>query len=139
MEFYANHKCADDCEHSFNSQRDGILRFPLLCSAPFVPRFNSQRDGILHAKKENKQSTIAFQFPTGWNSTQIYEQTTESWPSFNSQRDGILLKDTEILRLPITFQFPTGWNSTQSCNEIIKDRTGFNSQRDGILQMIPSL
>ena len=46
-----------------------------------------------NAKRENKQSNIAFQFPTGWNST------ISIWISINNI---------------IAFQFPTGWNSTRA-------------------------
>ena len=78
----------------FNSQRDGILRVVLaflffynLVSIPngmefySIPklkqihakkRFNSQRDGILLREKEFRSSVSGrFQFPTGWNSTDI--------------------------------------------------------------------
>ena len=54
-----------------------------------------------------------FQFPTGWNSTNIPDLHKLATLRFNSQLDGILLC------LPIcgglilfAFQFPTGWNST---------------------------
>ena len=54
----------------------------------------------------------AFQFPTGWNSTEVYKL-------YHSGND--------------TFQFPTGWNSTHGADFGRKDRrrfqfpTGWNS------------
>ena len=76
----------------------------------------------------------AFQFPTGWNSTQIELSLSELESCFNSQRDGILHEEgvaagkqsagfnsqrDGILQSAISgsataveFQFPTGWNST---------------------------
>ena len=54
-----------------------------------------------------------FQFPTGWNSTQIFNFFSLSIKSFNSQRDGILPgRGDRFLRHYERFQFPTGWNST---------------------------
>ena len=74
----------------FNSQRDGILqryrrraRANLFVSIPngmefyYAPLlkdgspacFNSQRDGILPNFSSTYYAEVAFQFPTGWNST----------------------------------------------------------------------
>ena len=52
-----------------------------------------------------------FQFPTGWNSTDI---------------DAELVYECE-------FQFPTGWNSTNVLRRGFEYCGSFNSQRDGIL------
>ena len=76
--------------------------------------FNSQRDGILQHRQLLAGRIPAFQFPTGWNSTEIKERVKGlKKKCFNSQRDGILL----------CFFF--------DCFEFFKS---FNSQRDGILQ-----
>ncbi len=79
-----------------------------------------------------------FQFPTGWNSTNIPDLHKLATLRFNSQLDGILLC------LPIcgglilfAFQFPTGWNSTfVNFYAFIYSPASFNSQRDGILRII---
>ena len=117
----------------FNSQRDGILQrkctadisdlrrvsipngmeFYIYMCCKYLPiaRFNSQRDGILQTAVEAVKLELMFQFPTGWNSTDIssaiidilsvsipngmefYQMlavfTLPFW-RFNSQRDGIL-------------------------------------------------
>ena len=76
-----------------------------------------------------------FQFPTGWNSTNIcmfliqYQKRFNSQrdgilpcscllllaicAGFNSQRDGILPKTLILSTENFMFQFPTGWNSTR--------------------------
>ena len=76
---------------SLNSQRDGILlykryrqglnfevsipngmEFYLAAAITAVNKehcFNSQRDGIPHEAVEPVDTGVAFQFPTGWNST----------------------------------------------------------------------
>ncbi len=59
--------------YRFNSQRDGILRFKGDVARAAAVCFNSQRDGILPRKSARyKQSSSAFQFPTGWNSTILF-------------------------------------------------------------------
>ena len=141
---------------SFNSQRDGILpsifaKFAI-SSLVSIPNgmefyvlgalrcysmsfcFNSQRDGILLDLGSDIDELIAFQFPTGWNSTEI---------------------PVEDRCYITTFQFPTGWNSTKRRADVLPERgvsipngmefyemrinshwritLRFNSQRDGIL------
>ena len=56
---------------SFNSQRDGILHAPFRVEKSAFLRFNSQRDGILPKPRAGAGLGGAFQFPTGWNSTQV--------------------------------------------------------------------
>ena len=75
--------------------------------------FNSQWDGILQGIDPKALDTImAFQFPTGWNSTGEY--------AFDENGK-------------LVFQFPTGWNSTVPAFDYARARQSFNSQRDGIL------
>ncbi len=121
-------------------------------------RFNSQRDGILRFPAcLGLRKNFMFQFPTGWNSTISSGTITAKDMGFNSQRDGILhaanpkfrasyscfnSQRDGILRFPpyraayqfivsipngmefyivsspsiiilFSFQFPTGWNSTK--------------------------
>ena len=54
-----------------------------------------------------------FQFPTGWNSTEVFQYIRTFEPQF---------------------QFPTGWNSTEVKLISLRDHKRFNSQRDGILR-----
>ena len=79
---------------------------------PKYRSFNSQRDGILHFSFAFADAQHRFQFPTGWNSTEI---------------------DAEYALYYSVFQFPTGWNSTLGRRKSFTGRTSFNSQRDGIL------
>nr|WP_315004639.1 hypothetical protein [uncultured Campylobacter sp.] len=52
---------------------------------------------------------ILFQFPTGWNSTVVAQNSTLIDLSFNSQRDEILPKLFQLVVKVLTrFQFPTG-------------------------------
>ena len=96
--------------------------------------FNSQRDGILPYHRRRFRRTPAFQFPTGWNSTQLFKKRAKfrrvsipngmefyamheaggkKWAGFNSQRDGILpSRAMQQYIQTYEFQFPTGWNST---------------------------
>ena len=82
---------------SFNSQRDGILLGLVDEVRPVKNSFNSQRDGILQSITSKRLLTdvvsipngmefyggslgfgteaLKFQFPTGWNSTQLYAYT----------------------------------------------------------------
>ena len=48
MEFYGNPKSFGIDKISFNSQRDGILRYVKINVKSVGFSFNSQRDGILH-------------------------------------------------------------------------------------------
>ena len=85
---------------------------PRSLSAMFC--FNSQRDEILQGRNVLERAMLElFQFPTGWNSTEIvdgfHRYTTMR---FNSQRDEILPMAVCRPASAKTFQFPTGWNST---------------------------
>ena len=71
MEFYSSVTVSKWISECLNSQRDGIL---LLLPSQFV------------------LNALAFQFPTGWNST---------------------VGNTGIAVTRKLFQFPTGWNSTK--------------------------
>ena len=92
MEFYKYFSIYAPLSHSFNSQRDGILRRSARISKIFDKRFNSQRDGILRDA----------------NGSISAERRC-----FNSQRDGILHNWEKEKPELIRFQFPTGWNSTE--------------------------
>ena len=133
MEFYFSVSLNSIVIGRFNSQRDGILlrsarslRRAFAVSIPngmefycrfCTPRsnhsrcFNSQRDGILLKFDYFIWTLQMFQFPTGWNSTNL------------------LFDWKQILE----FQFPTGWNSTFAFLRFLVPIIGFNSQRDGIL------
>ena len=79
--------------HRFNSQRDGILPNAWYWFKFWLISFNSQRDGILRFRpKLALFYKTKFQFPTGWNSTELYAAAIETF---------------------LEFQFPTGWNSTK--------------------------
>ena len=94
MEFYRKQKLYKDNNlNCFNSQRDGILlSFEYSCLHA-AQSFNSQRDGILQFKKSAQKSKKSkFQFPTGWNSTNLPLIKRAFINGFNSQRDGILPK-----------------------------------------------
>ena len=72
-----------------------------------------------------------FQFPTGWNSTDILEllrALTER--RFNSQRDGILPMAFSFSANGKLFQFPTGWNSTSSSG--LKENKAYVSIPNGM-------
>ena len=112
MEFYIYAALVSAVDLSFNSQRDGILRFCrgieiylvgvsipngmefyalfLIVSSEIWISFNSQRDGILPIRPKRRRDRGRFQFPTGWNSTLGYDLAPPAQG----------------------FQFPTGWNST---------------------------
>ena len=156
MEFYViENGLIKANKKSFNSQRDGILR-NYICfldigdwnvsipngmefylsvsdSRNPAPCFNSQRDGILRAERRLRYLTLAFQFPTGWNSTPTASPNLVLPVSFNSQRDGILHFSGRYGDARNWFQFPTGWNSTYGVLSLLQQNGGFNSQRDGIL------
>ena len=79
-----------------------------------LERFNSQRDGILHdAVLSNQTADGLFQFPTGWNSTIIAENTNKK--TIVSIPNGMeFYQDNGVKELmEMLFQFPTGWNSTK--------------------------
>ena len=108
-------------------------RFPRL--PRFAPRcFNSQRDGILQsapAPKLRKAST--FQFPTGWNSTEVIFNRALQPKLFQFPTGWNSTYRRLLGRLCLKFQFPTGWNSTfifcASASEILTFQfpTGWNS------------
>ena len=92
MEFYLNPCLSRRRTTSFNSQRDGILLFlvhQLNRPIKIVSIPNGMEFYVIF-KFAQKLELIAFQFPTGWNSTIITTQKYITANSFNSQRDGIL-------------------------------------------------
>ena len=97
--------------------------------------FNSQRDGILRAKSAFKFPSLSpFQFPTGWNSTEITQNLLFlKKVSIPNGMEFYVPIFSALLRL-VSFQFPTGWNSTKFLHNVLLIHLGFNSQRDGILQ-----
>ena len=121
---------------SFNSQRDGILRYHQGKKKYRKPKV-SIPNGMEFYKRYSKHSyrLAGFQFPTGWNSTAWERSETRATWRFNSQRDGILPnRKIRIVDFAV-FQFPTGWNSTiAELRGLGVFVGGFNSQRDGILQ-----
>ena len=74
--------------------------------------FNSQRDEILPKTLKTAKATTVFQFPTGWNSTQIYILRRGKLPVSipNGMKFYALLERYKLCLE--RFQFPTGWNST---------------------------
>ena len=76
------------------------------------PRFNSQRDGILLKEREYPEVQLAFQFPTGWNSTLrrlcLMKFAGVSIPN-GMEFYGYAWGGRQKMS---GFQFPTGWNST---------------------------
>ena len=114
MEFYRKGRKGKANHKSFNSQRDGILLKQTRSVKLKVDGFNSQRDGILQNPLHiDASSFLAFQFPTGWNSTYVCGRLMHEY---------------------VKFQFPTGWNSTGSRLISRLEKRSFNSQRDGILR-----
>ena len=114
MEFYAKVEALEkENAERFNSQRDGILPFKwifwlwsFVVSIPNGMEFYVER-------KQNQASGSAFQFPTGWNSTNYSLKRGELLVRFNSQRDGILPDEDDAYWINfIKFLFPSGWNST---------------------------
>ena len=78
-------------------------------------------------------SPSLFQFPTGWNSTQISDETIRNNASFNSQRDGILRK-AEYWEAKAEESFNSQRDGILLCREAyFALYRSFNSQRDGIL------
>ncbi|WP_295153391.1 hypothetical protein [uncultured Campylobacter sp.] len=145
----------DRYEACFNSQRDGILlKYPgtiarnlevsipngmefystLLDCVSTEVGFNSQRDGILRAKSAFKFPSLSpFQFPTGWNSTEITQNLLFlKKVSIPNGMEFYVPIFSALLRL-VSFQFPMGWNSTRLEPERNEELKRFNSQRDGIL------
>ena len=121
-------------------------------------RFNSQRIELFHIpagrykmqwqkfqfpmgwnstqlNEKDKRARGAFQFPTGWNSTISFEKIWCQWWSV-SIPNGMEFYIGEKIDwiLSSVFQFPTGWNSTLLSLSMLVIRCSFNSQRDGILR-----
>ena len=134
MEFYGEYFDSTPVYvSSFNSQRDGILLSPIfLLIINFVvsiPNGMEFYDSVLRLRT----TSAAFQFPTGWNSTDwVLICMTLSIVSIPNGME-FYSKARDFISDSWRFQFPTGWNSTlcklYRRNEIL----GFNSQRDGIL------
>ena len=119
MEFYNPLVHIKKMQHSFNSQRDGILRVQINLSE--IIKIVSIPNGMefyLSAVIEFIHLRM-FQFPTGWNSTGYSAGGKGSENRFNSQRDGILRASKSIwVKSSRLFQFPTGWNSTLTNKKI---------------------
>ena len=100
---------------SFNSQRDGILHKNLFHWILLEQGFNSQRDGILHCHIVAFIPSKLFQFPTGWNSTEIASlvQNIDELFQFPTGWNSTMTSAI-FMRLFSRFQFPTGWNSTRA-------------------------
>ena len=118
MEFYTKTALGNLRSASFNSQRDGILRWIALWTIWRARCFNSQRDGILPFIKAIIPPYLCFNsqrdgiLRAKWNEAQSHGL------SFNSQRDGILPKGSSgNITIGDKFQFPTGWNSTRPCEK----------------------
>ncbi len=100
------------------------------------PRFNSQRDGILLKEREYPEVQLAFQFPTGWNSTIFREPNKWVLFCFNSQRDGILSRYFAAVRACACFNSQRdGILLYRQTPRLVEDYS-FNSQRDGILPFL---
>ena len=113
MEFYGATRRSIALFSCFNSQRDGIL--PYMGFNTLELKGVSIPNGMefYHQEFTADRRRSVFQFPTGWNSTQIRAHAELILSCFNSQRDGILQKLFPSFRnLRKLFQFPTGWNST---------------------------
>ena len=136
MEFYRRWTIIANYEMSFNSQRDGILRYVRFANGSVHRGFNSQRDGILHFTIGITSSTLSFQFPTGWNSTLPTAFIMSSRRSFNSQRDGILQKYSPGDYGTLQVSIPNGMEFYVEGHRGYITSTSFNSQRDGILRGI---
>ena len=134
MEFYSSVTVSKWISECFNSQRDGILlllpsQFVLNALAfQFPTGWNSTvgNTGIAVTRK-------LFQFPTGWNSTKpdgfVDKLTAVSIPNgMEFYEYGVFSRSWEK-----SFQFPTGWNSTHKRHSANERFLSFNSQRDGIL------
>ena len=77
----------------------------------------------------------AFQFPTGWNSTELISITRIRIYSFNSQRDGILQFRKKARRGFIFVSIPNGMEFYRIRKKRSTSMRSFNSQRDGILPL----
>ena len=126
----------------------------------YIFGFNSQRDGILRLKNWGASLYLWFQFPTGWNSTQLsrcvrflfervsipngmefYCESPEKKALLRAFQFPTGWNSTFCSSSPapdLRFQFPTGWNSTKLLVWQRDNENCFNSQRDGILPCIKS-
>ena len=100
---------------SFNSQRDGILQSPSFRNQTHHAKVSIPNGMEFYTIEATiKTAGVEFQFPTGWNSTQLPK---ELW-SWNAQEFQFptgwnsTLIACDIRRRERRFQFPTGWNST---------------------------
>ncbi|WP_295153390.1 hypothetical protein [uncultured Campylobacter sp.] len=113
MEFYTILVWLIIVSVSFNSQRDGILlklySFYKLRSLVSIP---NGMEFYIAAVLTDSREHVAFQFPTGWNSTG---------------------KKLYVIDAQARFQFPTGWNSTIRGARRSRGVRRFNSQQDGII------
>ena len=75
--------------------------------------FNSQRDGILRGIiLKPRGDKLPFQFPTGWNSTDIVsDEARQICVSIPNGMEFYRLL-VALVAVGMEFQFPTGWNST---------------------------
>ena len=121
MEFYSSVTVSKWISECFNSQRDGILlllpsQFVLNALAfQFPTGWNSTvgNTGIAVTRK-------LFQFPTGWNSTKpdgfVDKLTAVSIPNGME----FYAQEAQRKRAVFEFQFPTGWNSTRIRKEPLR-------------------
>ena len=159
LEFYtASVRATASSAARFNSQRDGILHYPLR-AYPFLILVSIPNGMEFYALSSPFALWfLLFQFPTGWNSTFkvsfLYRTKLVSIPNgmefyseLNKKRRALILfqfptgwNSTGALRAfaaaADAFQFPTGWNSTLQKSATCKGFQSFNSQRDGILHDI---
>ena len=109
---------------------------------PFALIFRHSHLGVsipngmeFYAKLPDLMRTLCqFQFPTGWNSTDLDAYSGSDYASFNSQRDGILQKKERALCLLTKVSIPNGMEFYALRYDTAHPKIGFNSQRDGILQ-----
>ena len=117
MEFYPRRKNLQIYNPGFNSQRDGILH---------LRKWKELRKGIVSipngmefyiADTHIILELLLFQFPTGWNSTNLWVFCFMlGLDSFNSQRDGILLKGFLLLGVLSDVSIPNGMEFYQWWN-----------------------
>ena len=78
--------------------------------------------------------SVEFQFPTGWNSTNLMTKISKKMVVSIPNGMEFYWEFIVFFNKFTSFQFPTGWNSTQGTSRILAgDEVCFNSQRDGIL------
>ena len=133
MEFYQI--CSLLCGDYLVSIPNGMEFYPEQIASPAALLcFNSQRDGILLDISLSRVCLRRFQFPTGWNSTELGSIHIHQQPlRFNSQRDGILRIPPGILLLSRVVSIPNGMEFYAAQARQLNYDFRFNSQRDGIL------